>query len=139
MKTKTNLMTSSKLLMIIAATVSCAALILVTNAAEKKQSSAAASPVKEPAEQQKQFDSADQAVDALVQAAGNWDIAQLKEILGPDSEDIVSSEDPVMDKNRATAFANKAKEKKSVEIDKIRRVSSVYDLSARLLRIFRFL
>jgi hypothetical protein len=113
-------MTSSKLFMIIAATVSWAALILVTDAAEKKQSSAAASPSKEAAtqSQQKQFDSADQAADALIQAAGDWDIPQLKEILGPDSDDIVSSEDPVMDKNRAATFANKAKEKKSVEIDK---------------------
>ena len=42
----------------------------------------------------------------------------LKEILGPDSEDIIASEDPVQDKNRAAEFAAKAKEKNSVEIDK---------------------
>jgi hypothetical protein len=42
----------------------------------------------------------------------------LKEILGPDSEDIIDSEDPVMDKNHAVAFAAKAKEKNSIEIDK---------------------
>jgi hypothetical protein len=119
MKLKTNIMTSSKLFMIAGAIVGCAALILTTDAAEKKQTTAAPSQKHEASTlQQKQFDTADQAADELIQAAGNWDVAQLKEILGPDSEDIVSSEDPVMDKNRAVAFANKAKEKKSVEIDK---------------------
>ena len=44
-------------------------------------------------------------------------MAALKEILGPDSTDIVSSEDPVADKNRAAAFAAKAKEKSSLETD----------------------
>ncbi len=121
MKTKINIMTSSKLFTVIAATVSCAALILVTDAAEKKQTSAGASPAKEAAVtqgQQKQFDSADQAADALIQAAAASDLAAAKAILGPDGEDLVSSEDPVMDKNRALAFANKAKEKKTIEIDK---------------------
>jgi DUF2950 family protein len=67
---------------------------------------------------QKEFDSPKQAADALIQVAANFDVAAAKEILGPDSDDIVSSEDPVMDKNRALAFAAKAKEKNSVEIDK---------------------
>jgi hypothetical protein len=94
-------------------------LILTTDAAEKKQTTAAASPKQEAsADQQKQFDTADQAADALIQAAANSDASAAREILGPDSEDLISSEDPVMDKNRALAFANKAKEKKSIEIDK---------------------
>jgi hypothetical protein len=38
----------------------------------------------------------------------------LKEILGPDADDIVSSQDPVGDKNRAEKFAAKAKEKTNV-------------------------
>jgi hypothetical protein len=67
---------------------------------------------------QKEFDTPKQAADALIQVATNLDVAAAKEILGPDGEDIISSEDPVMDKNRATAFANKAKEKSSVELDK---------------------
>src|SRR5205814_3505789 len=68
--------------------------------------------------QQKQFDTPKEAADALIQVAANFDVAAAKEILGPDSDDIVSSEDPVMDKNRAQAFAAKAKEKNSIEIDK---------------------
>lgn len=67
---------------------------------------------------EKQFDTPKQAADALIQVASNFDVAAAKEILGPDSQDIISSEDPVMDKNRALAFAAKAKEKNSIEIDK---------------------
>jgi hypothetical protein len=66
----------------------------------------------------KEFASAKEAADALVQAAASFDQAALKEILGPDSNDIVSSDDPVQDKNRAVAFAEKAKEKSSIDIDK---------------------
>jgi hypothetical protein len=82
-------------------------------APEPKQDATAASQPK-----QKEFDTPKQAADALIQVAANFDVAAAKEILGPDSEDIVSSEDPVMDKNRAQAFAAKANEKNSVEIDK---------------------
>src|SRR4029450_2324055 len=67
---------------------------------------------------QKEFDNPQQAADALIQVAANFDVAAAKEILGPDCKDLISSEDPVMDKNRALAFAAKAKEKNSIEIDK---------------------
>ena len=60
---------------------------------------------------QKTFATSKEAADALIQAAESFDVAALKEILGPDSDDIISSEDPVQDKNRAVAFAQKAKEK----------------------------
>ena len=67
---------------------------------------------------QKEFDNPEQAADALIQVAANFDVPAAKEILGPDSQDLISSEDLVMDKNRAQAFAAKAKEKHSIEIDK---------------------
>ncbi len=63
---------------------------------------------------QKQFNTPKEATDSLVQAAESFDVAALTEILGPDSKDILSSEDPVADKNRAVAFAAKAKEKNTV-------------------------
>ena len=66
---------------------------------------------------QKGFDTAEQAADALIQAAEAFDVAALKEILGPGSEDLVASEDPVQDMNRAAEFVAKAKEKHSVEVD----------------------
>lgn len=78
-------------------------------AAEKKETA--------PQTTQKGFDTAQQAADALIQAAEAFDVAALKEILGPGSEDLVASEDAVQDKNRAAEFASKAKEKHSVEVD----------------------
>src|SRR5881227_4763 len=120
MKTKRNIMTSSKMILL-------AASILITSflgpasvaAPAKKEVAAKQKDVQAtPQPGQKQFDTPKQAADALIQVASNFDAAAAKEILGPDGEDIVASEDPVMDKNRATEFANKAKEKTSVEVDK---------------------
>jgi hypothetical protein len=82
-------------------------------AAEPKADAPATSP-----SNQKQFASAKEAADALVQAAASFDQAALKEILGPDGDDIIASDDPVQDKNRAVAFAEKAKEKTSIEMVK---------------------
>lgn len=65
---------------------------------------------------QKGFDTAQAAADALIQAAGNYDVPALREILGPDSKDLIASEDPVQDKNRGVAFAAKANEKKSIAL-----------------------
>src|SRR6267378_579950 len=79
-------------------------------AAEPKADASATPPAN-----QKQFASPKEAADALVQAAASFDTAALQEILGPESEDLIASEDPVQDKNRAVAFAAKAKEKNSLE------------------------
>jgi hypothetical protein len=66
---------------------------------------------------QKQFATPRQAVDALIQATENFDVSALKEILGPGGDDIVSSGDPVQDKNNAAAFAAKARQKAEVTMD----------------------
>jgi hypothetical protein len=115
MKLKANIMTSSKFFVIVCAIVNCIFLALTSQGApeQKQESTAAASQP-----QQKQFDTPKQAADALIQVATNFDPAAAKEILGPDSDDIITSEDPVQDKNRAIAFAEKAKEKNSIEMDK---------------------
>ena len=114
MKSKLKIMTSSKISLVTSAIlISCLLGLAVQAAPATKPDAAAASQPK-----QKEFDSAKQAADALIQVAANSDLAAAKEILGPDGEDLISSEDPVMDKNRALAFAAKAKEKNSVEIDK---------------------
>jgi hypothetical protein len=67
--------------------------------------------------EQKQFSTPKEAADSLVQAAESFDLAALTEILGPSSNDILKSEDPVADKNKAMAFAAKAKEKINVGAD----------------------
>ena len=115
MKSKANIMTSSKFFMVGSAILNCAFLLLASQGApaQKQESTAASSRP-----QQKQFDTPKEAADALIQVAGNFDPAAAKEILGPDSDDIIASEDPVQDKNRAIAFAEKAKEKNSIEMDK---------------------
>ncbi len=81
-------------------------------APQAKEDAAATSQAK-----QKGFDTPQQAADSLVQAAAAFDVPALEEILGPGSEDIISSQDQVMDKNRAVKFAADAKEKNSIEID----------------------
>ena len=65
----------------------------------------------------KTFDTPQQAADALVQAAETGDIAALVAILGPGSTDIVSSGDPVKDKNDLARFVGKAKEKMKISFD----------------------
>ena len=107
-------MTSGKISLIASAiAISCLLGLALHAAAPYKPDADAASQPK-----QKEFDTPKQAADALIQVAANFDVAAAKEILGPDSDDIVSSEDPVMDKNRALAFAAKAKEKNSIQLDK---------------------
>ena len=120
MKTKRNNMISPKMIAPAAAILICSFLAPGSLAASKKKEAAAKQADAEgtPQPGQKEFDTPKQAADALIQVAANFDVAAAKEILGPDGEDIISSEDPVMDKNRASGFANKAKEKNSIEIDK---------------------
>ena len=127
MKIKRNILISSKMIALAAAVLVTAFIVPASLAASKKKEAAAKQEGAQgtPQPGQKEFDTPKQAADALIQVATNLDVAAAKEILGPDGEDIVSSEDPVMDKNRATAFANKAKEKMSVEIDKHNRNQAV--------------
>jgi hypothetical protein len=66
---------------------------------------------------QKTFDTPELAAAGLIKAAAAFELPALKEILGPDSDDLIASEDPVMDKARASEFAAKASEKLAVEID----------------------
>ena len=66
---------------------------------------------------QKAFATPKEAADALIQAAGVFDVPALLEILGPDGKDLVVSEDTVQDKNRALKFAERAKEKQQVTTD----------------------
>src|SRR5436309_5527266 len=114
MKSTLRIMTSAKFTLIASAIASFWLFCFGLHAATPSKSDAASAA--QPA--QKQFDTPQQATDALIQVAANFDVAAAKEILGPDSEDIVASEDPVQDKNRAAEFAAKAKEKMSVETDK---------------------
>jgi len=66
----------------------------------------------------KGFDTPQAAADALIKAAGDFNVPELLAILGPDGHDLVESADPVEDKNNAQAFAKEAAAKNSIEIAK---------------------
>ena len=66
---------------------------------------------------QKTFTTPKEAAEALITATESFDLPALKEVLGPVGEDLVASEDAVQDKNRAAAFASKAREKNEIAID----------------------
>ena len=64
------------------------------------------------------FNTPQQAADALIKAAGSFDVPELLAILGPDGHDLVASGDPVSDKNNAQAFAKEAAAKFTIQIAK---------------------
>jgi hypothetical protein len=107
MKSKSNIMTSSKAL---ASVILIFGLVTALHAAPPTKPESTTT-----AQKQKQFDNPKQATDALIQATETFDVPALEEILGPESADLISSEDPVQDKQRAVAFAARAKEKMAVE------------------------
>jgi DUF2950 family protein len=67
--------------------------------------------------QQKTFDTAQQAAEAVILAAQNDDVDALLEIFGPDGKDFVATGDDVQDKNSRASFAALAKEKMHVDTD----------------------
>jgi hypothetical protein len=65
----------------------------------------------------KSFGTPQQAADALVDAAEKFDEAALRQIFGPEGEDIVITGEFAQDRQRAADFAAEAHEKKSVSVD----------------------
>lgn len=66
---------------------------------------------------QKAFATPQQAAEALIRAARNYDVPTLLEIVGPHGQDFIASADPVKDKSLALAFAAKAQQKSVVSPD----------------------
>ena len=66
----------------------------------------------------KGFDNPQQSAQAIIKAAGDYNVPELLAILGPDGEDLVASGDQVEDKNNALAFAKEAGAKNSIQIAK---------------------
>ncbi|MCM3871482.1 MAG: DUF2950 domain-containing protein [Pyrinomonadaceae bacterium] len=91
-------------------------------AASKKSATAQVKP--------KGFATPQQAAEALVQAAEQYDVAALEVILGPDGRDIIVTGEPARDKEMAGQFAAQARKKMGVSIDsrnKNRAILSVGD------------
>ncbi|QNI31139.1 DUF2950 domain-containing protein [Alloacidobacterium dinghuense] len=85
--------------------------------AKEAPPAAAATPTAAPAAGAKTFDSPQQAADALISAAEQWDESTLIQIFDPDGDDIVLTGEIVQDRQRAADFAAEAHEKKTVSID----------------------
>ena len=66
---------------------------------------------------QKTFDTPTQAADALIAAAADYDVPALRQILGPASEDLIVSEDPVQDRNASTAFGALGRKRSEIAVD----------------------
>ena len=110
MRSKTQNIVTSKTGSVLTAAIVCALLGALSHAAPQSKEKAA-SP------SQKTFATPDEAAKALIEAATNYDVPALLQILGPDGKDLVATEDPAQDKIRATAFAALAREKSSVSVD----------------------
>jgi hypothetical protein len=63
------------------------------------------------------FDSPQQAAEALIAAAGKFDVAALEAIFGPEGEDLILTGEEALDRQRAEEFAALAKQKHSVIVD----------------------
>jgi Protein of unknown function (DUF2950) len=74
-------------------------------------------PSDTPSQSQKTFSSPKEAAGALISAAEKDDIPAMQEIFGPAGEDLLSTEDPVQDKNIVAGFVAEAHQKNSVNID----------------------
>ena len=70
-----------------------------------------------PAQGPKAFETPQQGAEDLIKAAAAYDVPELMAIFGPDGEDLISSADPVRDKNNAAAFAAEAQANHLVRID----------------------
>jgi hypothetical protein len=77
----------------------------------------------------RQFASPEAAAAALVAAAEQFNVPELKAILGREGEALVSSKDTVADRNHATAFAAQAREHLRLEFDSTR-TSAVLNVGA---------
>lgn len=81
------------------------------------QKSAATSAPASPAAGAKTFDTPQQAADAVIEAAGKFDVIALEAIFGSQGKDIVLSGEEPQDRQRAADFAEQAHEKKSISLD----------------------
>ena len=72
------------------------------------------------------FETPELASAALIEAAEKFDVDSLRAILGPESEDLIASEDPVKDRARMIDFAKLAKEKETVELAKNKKQATLF-------------
>jgi hypothetical protein len=84
-------------------------LVLGTVKAQSQENAAAN------AQGQMTFSTPEAAAAALIKAAGDYDVPALLKIFGPAGKDLISTADPVQDKNSAIAFADRARQKNAIQ------------------------
>jgi Protein of unknown function (DUF2950) len=89
--------------------------VLNLPSAKAQSQGGASAPAKDSS--QMTFSTPQAGVVALVNAASNFDVPALTEILGPAGQDLISAVDPVRDKSNALAFAERARAKNRIQID----------------------
>jgi len=99
-------------LLVSRATLSCTLTLLLCSFSFAQAKPTATSP-----RPQKTFSSPKEAAAVLIQAAETNDVSAMKEIFGPDGEDLLSTEDPVQDKNIVLDFVAEADQKNSIKMD----------------------
>jgi hypothetical protein len=77
---------------------------------------------------QKSFATPRAAADALIKATETNDVSALVRIFGNNGKDLVVSADPVQDKNRAEAFAAKAREKTTVIVNPKNKLRAIFSV-----------
>ena len=93
----------------------CASVLFAVMHSEAQRASASTAGS---ATRAKDFDTPQQAADALVAAAEKFDVPELIEIFGPGGDDIVLTGEYPQDRQRAFDFAAQAHEKQSVSLDR---------------------
>jgi hypothetical protein len=97
---------------------------LLAGCGDAKSSAASGeSPVAEDTTPPRLFASPESAAAALVTAAEKFDVPELKAILGGGGADLVETEDTVLDRQTATAFAAEARQKQRLEFDSTKKVA----------------
>jgi hypothetical protein len=85
--------------------------------AQQPSTTSAAAAASQAAQGVDTFDTPEQAADAIIQAADDFDVSALTKILGSKQTDVVLTGDSVQDKEIAKGFAARAHEQKSIRID----------------------
>ena len=101
----------------IAAYFLCIAAMVSGAAAGRAQTDEASSSPSSSQTAPQSFATPRQAADALIASAESEDVGSLLRIFGPEGKDLVSSSDPVRDKQYIAAFTAKAREKTDIEVD----------------------
>src|SRR5271165_7459808 len=102
-----NVMTAAFVLMLVA----CVPMMLAAPTQPATPAAATAAPAG------KAFDTPQQAAEAVIKAAADYDVDALMAIFGPDGKDFVSGGDAVQAKTNAIEFAKEAQTKYSITME----------------------